>query len=291
VAHQRSSALALGTVQFGVRYGVAGRGEAVPEAEVRDILEAAAAAGVRVLDTAPAYGDIEERLGRLADGLAFDIVSKVAALPDDSSEDDARRFTTESVSRSQARLGDRLTTLLFHRADDLAGPHGDAIWRAASDAARGKVRIGVSCYDPVMLADLAMRYPISVAQLPGNALDQRLTAPELGDSLRGIEIHLRSVFLQGLLLMPAREAATRVPASAAALERWSAWIAGEGMPPVGAALAVGRSLPGVSLCVVGVDRRSQLDEIIAAWRLAAPREAPALACDSLEVIDPRRWGK
>ena len=60
--------LALGTVQFGLAYGITGRGAVVPEQEVREILVAAADQGVSVLDTAVAYGDIEPRLAGLCAG-------------------------------------------------------------------------------------------------------------------------------------------------------------------------------------------------------------------------------
>ena len=73
--------LALGTVQFGLTYGVAGRGEPVPEREIKDILALAWRAGVRTLDTASAYGDIEERLGGLMRDRAFKVTSKIPALP------------------------------------------------------------------------------------------------------------------------------------------------------------------------------------------------------------------
>lgn len=145
--------LALGTVQFGLRYGVAGRDTAVPVDEARAILARAASLGIRWLDTAAAYGDI--------------------------------------------------------------------------------------------------------AQLPGNALDQRLRTEPV--SAQGIEIHLRSVFLQGLLLMPEAAAAQRVPAAAGALARWHAWRRARSMEPLAAALGIVKALPGVSHCVVGVDNLAQLE--------------------------------
>jgi hypothetical protein len=281
--------LALGTVQFGVKYGVAGRGEAVPEDEARAILEAAEGAGIRTLDTAPAYGDIEARLDGLIGDLDFAVVSKVGALPTTVDADGAARFVEESIARSALRLGCRLTTLLFHHAEDLLSVRGDAAWRAAEMASGGRMRLGVSCYDPATLIELRRRYPITVAQLPGNAFDQRLTGPGVAVALAGIEVHVRSVFLQGLLLMPRDAAIRHVPAAAEPLAAWTDWCAHEGLRPSSAALAVARGLPGVRVCVVGVDRLVQLQEILGAWREGAPGSAPSLACDDLDVIEPRRW--
>ncbi len=279
--------LALGTVQFGIAYGVAGRGEAVPPEEVRAILEAAAAGGMGMLDTAPAYGDIEVRLAALADGLPFSIVSKIAPAPDATRA--AVDFVTASVERSIARLGDRLTTILFHQSDDLERSDADQIWRAATEAAGSRVRIGVSVYDPATIARLRRRFPIAVAQLPANALDQRLATSATADALAGIDLHARSVFLQGLLLMSRADVARRVPVAAQAHADWTAWCERERMTPVTAALSIVRALPGIARVIVGVDRLSQLREILEAAALAAPRAAAGLACDNLDVLDPRRW--
>ena len=283
------SELALGTVQFGLAYGLAGRGAIVPEPEVREILEASHTGGIRTLDTAPEYGDIEARLGGLIAGLDFSVVSKISPLPVEATNGQAAGHVARSVERSLHRLGDRLSALLFHRADDLLGADGDALWRAAQNAAGGHCPIGVSCYDPGTLVSLRERYAVTVAQVPGNALDQRLAAPGVAQRLAGVDIHLRSIFLQGLLLLPPSEGAKRLPQAEAALTAWASWCRERALAPVTAALGLAQGLPGVSRCVVGVDRLTQLQELLQAWPLAVPATAPALASDDIDVIDPRHW--
>jgi aryl-alcohol dehydrogenase-like predicted oxidoreductase len=283
-------ALALGTVQFGRGYGVAGRGEAVPEDEVRAILEYADSVGIRILDTSPSYGDIEARLAALISDLPFWVVSKIDPLPPVVDSEGAVRVVNESVSRSLRRLGPRLSAILFHRAEDLLGRSGDVVWRAAESATGGRLRLGVSCYDPQTLIELRKRFPIAVAQVPGNVFDQRVAAPEVVERLQGVEIHVRSVFLQGLLLMPVSEAARQVPASVAAITAWADWCSRLGVERISMALGVVRSFPGIRHWVVGVDRLAHLIKVTSAWAAAPPIDAPSLACESLDVIDPRRWG-
>ena len=274
--------LALGTVQFGVAYGVVGRCERVSDGDAAAILARAAAQGIRTLDTAAAYGDIEERLAGLCGAAPFAIVSKIPPLPADG---DAAAFVTDAVNRSAQRLGPRLAALLFHRADDLLGAHADRIWRAAVRALPPGVKLGVSCYGPDELAAVAARHPVALAQLPGNALDQRLH----GHAFPGIELHLRSVFLQGLLLADAATGAARVPACAPALAAWQLFCTERGLAPLEAALGLARALPGVQRLVVGVDELAQLDAIHAAWQRSTPLAAPELACTDPAVIDPRHW--
>jgi len=279
--------LALGTAQFGMPYGIAGRRATVPEAEVRSILEVASGAGVSVLDTAPAYGDIEARLDGLTQGLTFSVVSKIPAVP--AREADPGAFVRASVEQSIRRLGSRLRTLLFHDADDLLRPDGEVLWRAATEAAGNRVRLGVSLYDPRMAMVLRGRYPLRVVQVPANALDQRVAAPETSQGLMNIEVHARSAFLQGLLLLPHAEAIYRVPAASADHAKWTAWCKAEGVSPLIGALSVARALPGVSLWVVGVDSAAQLRHVLEAAGSARPCTAASVACDDPEVIDPRRW--
>jgi aryl-alcohol dehydrogenase-like predicted oxidoreductase len=281
--------LALGSVQFGLAYGVAGRGEAVPPAEVREILATAWRGGIRLIDTAPVYGDIEARLHALSDGLGFDFVSKIPALDMLANAESISSTIQQSVALSRERLGSGLRTLLFHRGDDLLSAEGDVAWRAASDTLAGTgITLGGSFYSPEAAAAARARHGIAVAQLPGNALDQRLHSPA-ARALAGVEIHLRSVFLQGLLVDGTRRALERVPKAAAGFAAWRQWCDGQGMDLVAAALGVARALPHVRYCLVGVDNAAQLAEILAAWQRSVPLNAPTLACEDEEIIDPRRW--
>lgn len=283
--------LALGTVQFGLTYGVAGRGTPVPPEEVRAILRRAQALGIRWLDTAAVYGDIERLLaGLIDDPEAFRIVSKLPARPSAFGPTRAADWAASQLERSRQNLGPALAAMLFHRADDLLEPGGEALWQAAADfGAREGVAIGVSCYDPSTLASVATRCPVAIAQLPGNAFDQRLSRLDAPDLPTGIAIHLRSAFLQGLLLMPEAEASARVPAAANALARWHAWCREHELAPLVAALSLVKGHLRASHCVVGVDRIDQLEAIADAWEQATPRQAPELAQASLSVIDPRQW--
>lgn len=280
--------LALGTVQFGLAYGVAGAAAPVPEAEALAILRRAAALGIRTLDTAPAYGDIEERLAGLAGDADLRIVTKLPALPAGIAAPQVAGFIAESLARSIGRLGDRITGILFHHAADLLSSHGAIAWEAAARVAGPRnARLGASCYDVETLAALQTRYPVDLAQLPGNAFDQGLRRWSPGAAPP--QVHIRSAFLQGLLLLPQAEAAARVPRAAGALRRWHAWCGERGLSPLAAALSIAKSLPGASHCIVGVDRLDQLEAIAAAWSDTHALPAPELATLDADVIDPRRW--
>jgi aryl-alcohol dehydrogenase-like predicted oxidoreductase len=280
--------LALGTVQFGLAYGISGQEAPVPEYAIRALLRQAAEAGIRRLDTAPAYGDIEERLAGLIGNLDFEVVSKFPAQPAFSSERAATDFVRQSFRQSHARLGILLCGMLFHRCEDLTGPYGPAIWEVAqTEAGRFGIPIGVSCYDPAAAAALGERHEIGMVQMPGNAMDQR--SADHGGQLSGMEISFRSLFLQGLLLLPEEVAAKRVPAARERLNNWHDWCRQQQFTPLRAAISVAKGLPNGRYCLVGVENPDQLNEIVDIWGQAEPMAAACLATTDPNIIDPRFW--
>ncbi|WP_341970550.1 aldo/keto reductase [Roseateles sp. PN1] len=285
--------LALGTVQFGLAYGAVGSGQTVAEAEVERILAAAWQQGVRTLDTAAAYGDIEARLARLCGTLGFRIISKIRPLSG-LSQAQALAAVQMSIEQSRQRLGERLNALLFHSAADLLAAGGPALWEQAEQQLKGSgIRLGVSCYGPEELLTLRQRQDIRIAQLPANALDQRLQQTLQGpqaELLTGVELHVRSAFLQGLLLAPER-GAQRVPAAAPFLQAWQKDCQAQDLSPTVAALGLVKALPQVHSCVVGVESLAQWQDIAGAWQHARPLHRPHLACDLPEAYDPRLWPK
>jgi len=283
--------IALGTVQFGMAYGITGAAK-VPACDVRSILAAAHECGVRMIDTAPGYGDIEERLvGLFPPGAAFSITSKIAALPKEylQAHSDAKsvaQHIEEQILRSAQHLRGFLQTMLFHRAEDLESPMGEVIWQAAAATARRLgVRLGVSIYDVHRLPPCCVGTGLDAIQCPANVFDQRLLDSDLAART---EVHARSIFLQGLLLMDRATAASRLPAAATALSRWERWCHERNLSPLAASLGFAKSLP-VRFCVLGVDSPEHFSEVAAAWSAAAALPAAELAVNALSVIDPREW--
>lgn len=281
--------LALGTVQFGLAYGIAGSGQAVPEAQVRRILAVAWERGVKTLDTAAAYGDIEPRLADLCGRLPFQVVSKVPAIPDALAPDEAAEWALTQATQSRQRLGPLLTGLMCHRAEDLSGERGQAVYEALQRWAVSEgITLGASCYGPEALLAIHGQHPLAIAQLPGNALDQRLPQA-INERLPGVDVHLRSAFLQGLLLMPQVLGSARVPAAKTALQRWHGWCQAQALSPLVGALSLVKSFKAASTVVIGVETVEQFEDIATAWANAAAILAPQLAVDDPAVIDPRAW--
>jgi aryl-alcohol dehydrogenase-like predicted oxidoreductase len=286
--------LALGTAQFGSHYGAFNGVGRIASEEVSQILREAIGAGIRTLDTALAYGDSERAIG--ASGLAgsFAIVTKIPSLRQAS--DPAMRIQT-LLSESRGRLGvATVHGLLLHDPSDLLSPIGPSVWRAMKEARdSGQVsKIGVSVYDDEQAFSIVEHYGIDLVQVPVSIIDQRVVHSGLLRDLKaaGIEIHARSVFLQGFVLAEPESLPPQLRRFRDTLSFFRSWCRKAGYTPIEAALAFVRQLPEVDRLVVGVDGLRHLEQIIGAY-LDGPKLPAAWACASkdLDLVDPRRWPK
>jgi aryl-alcohol dehydrogenase-like predicted oxidoreductase len=195
--------IAIGTVQFGVDYGVANQSGRVQYDEVQEILRIAAMQTIDTLDTAIAYGDSERMLGQ-AGVCDWKVVTKLSALPFDCV--DIAGWVESQVENSLLRLGiNRLHGVLLHRPDQLLGDTGEQLFSALQYIkAQGLTKkIGVSIYGYQELDRLTRAMDFDMVQAPLNILDRSLIESGWASRLkaRGVELHVRSAFLQGLLLL------------------------------------------------------------------------------------------
>lgn len=289
------SRIALGTAQFGLAYGATNAHGQVPRTEVARILAAAHDAGIRWLDTAPAYGDAEEVLGETAvPRRRFSIVTKTLPRPA-LSEADIGTFA-DAINRSRERLKRaELDALLVHHGSTLLAPGGDRLLdllRRVKE--RGEaLAIGVSVYDPAELEAILERFTPDVVQIPFNVLDQRFRRAGLLDRLArtGIEIHARSLFLQGVLLAGTMALPDHLRHLAPAIAPFEAYCRKHGLSPLEACLGVGLSTPEMSKLVIGVTSTAELADVIAAAYRAASAGSIGhdFAVDDDAIVNPSKW--
>lgn len=286
-----SKRLALGTVQFGLPYGIANQAGQVSRDEATAILDHAWAMGFDTLDTAIAYGESEQRLGEIGVG-QWQIISKLPAIPEPCT--DVTAWVRESVLGSLERLRiPKLHGLLLHRAQQLLGPQGDALYRALIALKdQGMVeKIGVSIYGPDELDALWPRFQFDMVQAPFNIIDRRLAASGWLTRLHqaGTEVHTRSVFLQGLLLMEATKRPATFNRWHPLWQQWHRWLEDQALTPLQACLNFTLSQPEIDRVVVGVDSLKQLQGILGSVEVPAVKPPAALMSEDLDLINPSRW--
>lgn len=286
--------LALGTVQFGLPYGIANQTGQVSETEAGAILALARSAGMDTLDTAIGYGESEARLGEC--GVSdFRVVSKLPSLPDDIF--DIAVWVEKQVAASLERSRvPKLYGLLLHRSENLLGPRGKALYAAlVALQEKGWVdKIGVSIYAPAELESAFAVASLQLIQAPLNILDRRLRESGWLEKLRQrqVEVHARSVFLQGLLLMPHEGIPRKFAPWASIFDHWFAVQYETQRNAAQICLDYVSSLPEVDRIVIGVDNRAQLQMLLAC--MAHVQKLPEttlakLACNDENLINPSLW--
>ena len=259
--------LALGTVQFGLNYGVSNINGQVSPQEVGRILKYAADTGIRLLDTAQGYGDSERVLGQY-DLSTFKVVTKVKSHFD----------LAPSLENLHIKS---IYGLMLHDENEMNSNTWNWLSKCKSDGLVEK--IGVSVYTPAKLMQIISQFPIDLVQIPVNLLDQRFIPllPEL--KARQIEIHARSAFLQGLLLQsldqinayfkPIKPVLEKIPEDRLAIT-----------------LQFVYNIPEIDQVVVGVTQLHELKEIVAALvQKTVPIEANQFIISDDNFILPQNW--
>ena len=245
-----SRKLVLGTVQFGLQYGINSAGR--PSAEnVSDILIEAKKGGVEILDTSSAYGDAEEVLGAVKAADKFKIVSKYPK---------GEKSVEETFNNSLKILGaDHLYGYLLHHFE--VYKENKQIW---NDFVRlqkeGKVdRIGFSLYEPWELDTILNDgIPFSLIQVPYNIFDRQFEPYFKQLKAMGVEIHVRSTFLQGLFFKDRSTLPEKLLPLKKNLVQLDEYALGKGITVGELALNYNIQNPYIDGVLIGVDNKEQL---------------------------------
>ncbi len=281
--------LVLGTVQLGLAYGISNTSGKPTVDEVNDILSFAQSAGIKFFDTAAAYGDSELLLGQ-SSVPAEQIITKVSSVIQSS-----KNFH-EHLSLSLSRLRrESIYGLMFHDASDLECEQGTALLAQALEAKReGLVKkVGASVYSPVQARRLLDQHDLDLIQIPYSIFDQRAEKSGLLRELQAsnVEVHARSVFLQGLLLMSPSELPAQFASVRGLLEELRRYQKQQGQDALSSAIHFVRANTAIDHMLVGVNRRVELEEVVQAFKCAVPKEQDwsgyALADEVL--LNPSNW--
>ena len=274
--------LGLGVAQFGLDGATRLRGRP-PETEAREILKLADRAGAGVLDTGAASVHGEAVIGAVMPRpMSMRITVK-------SPRGDRGIDQVASEARaSLARLGlTKADAIMVQSASDLHSPYGKAFWAKLLSLRDSGLfaRVGISAYasdDPVALA---RQFQPDIIQAPASLLDQRLLLDGALSAVRdlGVEVHLRSIFLNGLLFLPPERARSRLgDAALSRLMRARRLIAEGRSDPLQAALGFALSRPEAGAVIIGVSTAAEFTAVLA----AAANPPPDLDWDDMALEDP-----
>jgi aryl-alcohol dehydrogenase-like predicted oxidoreductase len=283
--------IVLGTAQFGLDYGIANQSGQVPAAEVKKIIHLAAKCQINMLDTAMAYGESESVLGK-TDISSWQVISKLPAVPENCP--DVLAWVERSVDTSLKNLNiNKLDSLLLHRPTQLLEPIGKRLAEALCkiQASARVSRLGLSIYNFNELSLLINRLPCNVIQAPFSIFDQRLVQTGWGARLRnsGIEVHARSIFLQGLLLMPFNKRPAVFQRWSQTFAEWERWLEHACVAPLEACLRFALNSKDIDKVVVGIDSLNQLEQLLNIDHRPLQDLPRWQIPPSIDLLDPSRW--
>ena len=286
--------LGLGTVQFGLPYGISNQTGQVPYKELQKILEFAKKTEIQILDTAMAYGESESILGQV--GVSeFKVITKLAPIP--NNQKNISHWIYDSVSSSLEKLKiNSLHGLLLHRCENLLGELGEQVYSAVQELKNSQkiLKFGVSIYSPYELESIPHTYQLDIVQSPLNVIDRSLLTSGWLKKLKSknTEIHVRSVFLQGLLLMSEETRPLKFQRWNYLWNLWHSWLEQSKINPLEACLGFIKSIEGIDTVIVGVESYFQLKEIHSAFlskkQYSIPRD---LESTDPFLINPSLWSK
>jgi aryl-alcohol dehydrogenase-like predicted oxidoreductase len=282
--------LALGTVQFGLLYGVANLHGRVSAITAGEIVSNAKSYGMDTIDTAMAYGESETVLGKVGVN-QWKIITKLPQVPEGI---EINKWVDEQIGNSLKKLGvSQLDGVLLHRPDQLSNCMGPALYRALnSQKIQGLTKkIGVSIYGIDELDPIFDQYELDLVQAPLSIVDRSLVNSGWSRRLHkaGVEVHTRSAFLQGLLLMRAEQRPKKFNRWANIWNVWDRWLERESLTPLQACLGYVNSFSEIDRIVVGVDSVSQLHQIVKATECSLKSLPEFEPIRDLRLVNPASW--
>lgn len=295
--------LCLGTVQFGMDYGIRGQKQPSVDEAVK-MLDYAVQNGINTLDTANAYGTAEDVVGTFLQKKTVPreklfIISKFKPnLLDDHNETEYYGIMKANLENSLSRLHtDYLDSYLLHSARYV---FNDAIIDTLNRMKKeGYVnRVGVSVYEPEEAMKCIERSNVDFMQLPYSIFDQRMSNAGVFEKAKDdtIQIHSRSAFIQGLILMKEEEIPDYLKAAKPIVQRIDQLCHKYEISRISLAMNYVKLQDRISHLVFGVDNIQQLEENIEIFRQDLPSDlvkeiSIEFADIEASIVMPSLWKK
>lgn len=285
------SKLALGTAQFGMEYSIANISGKTTIDEASKILSVARNNGIDMLDTAIVYGDSEKVLGRIG----VENYRVITKLPSSMGyQSNHMEWVESQVIKSLKNLKkNQLYGFLLHNPKQLLEKNGVSLYNALDNLkSQGLIKkIGVSIYSPDELGPLIKNFDLDIVQAPINVFDRTMELSGIGSELKklGVEIHARSIFLQGLLLMKPSLRPQKFLKWKKEFNSFDTLLNSNCRSALEISLKYVEQLNFVDKLVVGVDNKNHLEQIIAAIRSDAVEIPVIFNHEDKRLINPSRW--
>lgn len=283
--------LVLGTAQLGFKYGIANKIGQPAQAEADVIIREAWERGIRIFDTAQGYGESEHILGRALFKSGYSDKARVVSKIDPRIDHLNVAAVTGAINQSiEALKVPRLFGLLLHKEEMLALWDKGLSRILRSFVASGQTeKIGVSVYSPDMALKALNIEGIDIVQLPANMLDRRFENAGVFELAQKKQkhIYIRSIFLQGLLLMDIEDIPANMAFVVPVLEKLDSLSNDLGLTKREIAVGYVKEQFPNSHVIFGAETRNQVAENAIVWKKKIPRHLSFKVRQFFPDIDER----
>lgn len=285
--------IALGTAQLGMDYGITNHKGKPSSEEAYQILQSAKNHNIQLLDTAANYGSSEKLIGEFDTDHYFKVSTKIPSLEVNNFFNSASSFIESSLDALQRK---KLDYCFLHEPMQLLLDNGNLIWEILIEARKRQAinKIGFSLYDEEQLTILLENSFIpDVIQIPYNLFDRRFAQSRILDHIKdqGTEIHARSIFLQGLLLLEENELPEKFLKYQHLWQDLNALVNAEKFKKLDYLMHFVLQDKRIDKVVIGISSQEELSEMIEGLYqdINFDGNAKQLYCNDVSLLDPRRW--
>lgn len=283
--------ITLGTAQFGMQYGISNTTGQVTDKKLIDIVRCLRSRGHNNFDTARAYGNSEKRISKLL--LPNDCVT--TKIPPNLSKNNYEEWFDQNLTHSLKALNrSYIENLIFHRSEDLLLTPKNFLEQKVKALKENQVieKFGVSVYDKNEISHVLDHINIDFIQFPLNLFDRSFLHDDLLYNLKnkGLTLEVRSIFLQGLLLMSSSELPSQFSPWAKEFKKLDLWLSEEtSISRLEACIGFIKSIREIDRVVVGVQGPDELNEIIDAFNKPMNMSYPNIESTDKKLVNPSLW--
>lgn len=283
--------IALGTANFGQKYGLT-RKNINSNKEIEKILKFSNKSIIKLIDTSDNYGSSETLLGN-NNLKSFKIITKLKISVNEKKSDNLENIVFKKIEDSLSKLNiKKLYAILLHNSDDLKGDKKHKLIKVLKKLKKKNLvsKIGVSIYDPKELDFIWPFWKPDIVQCPFNIVDKRIYESGWLNKLKRnkIEIHVRSIFLQGLLLKDKKSIPKKFKNCENIFKKLGNYCKNKNISKMQACINFIKSFKKISYVIIGFENIDQIKKTIKYFN-KNQKKYPSLICNDAKLINPRLW--
>jgi len=278
--------IVIGSANFGYeKYGIKNR-KTYSLNKIKSLISFANMRGINRLDTSMEYKGVYENLSKI-ELKKWKVSSKFILSKYKFNE--VKNFIKD-FDESLSKLNiNKYENFLFHNVKDLKHKNLPKILKILKTFKKKNLisKIGVSLNDPNEIKIVKKKFQPDIVQLPFNLLDRRIVNKTLLKEYNGIEIQVRSIFLQGLLLMKNRD--RKKNHNKQILKEFDKWINLSKIKRYQACINFIKDFKFFKTCVIGVGSDSEINKFIKCIKSNSKKYPRNILSNDLNIIEPRKW--